>query len=54
MELLKKIDEFNRKADEIAYLHWLEGVEVGPDGLIYVDTPWAVGVVDAGGALIDL
>ena len=38
------MEEFNRFTDEVAHLHWLEGTELGPDGLEFVDTPWALGV----------
>ena len=38
------MEEFNRLTDELAHLHWLEGTELGPDGLEFVDTPWALGV----------
>ena len=47
-ELTDRLDawEMNRQTDAIAHLHWLEGTQLGPKGLEYIDTPWACGFED--------
>jgi len=46
--LTDRIDawEMNRHTATIVHLHWLEGTQLGPKGLEYIDTPWACGFED--------
>ena len=47
------IDEFNLIANTLDHTHWMTGTIYDAQGeLVFVDTPWACGMVDAKGVAI--
>jgi len=53
MDLHEKMTNFNQIADDLTYTHFITGTEYDHEGnLIFVDTPWALGVVNEKGVTI--
>ena len=50
---LEKMETFNAISGDLEYTHFITGTEYDHEGnLIFVDTPWALGVVNEKGVTI--